>query len=280
MSTDQKGEAVARVAQDYYNSDSADRFYYEIWGGEDIHIGLYESEEHPIREASGKTVERMMEILPPLTEDHQVLDIGAGYGGAARALARKYGCHVDCLNLSEVQNVRNREKNAGQGLESKIEVIDGSFEEIPFPADSHHVVWSQDAILHSGHRRQVLEEVHRVLKPGGSFIFTDPMQSDACPPGVLEPVLARIHLDSLGSPGFYRQVASELGWSERGFEDHTNQLIEHYRRVRQELESERARIEGLCGPEYVDRMVNGLGHWVEAGSAGYLCWGIFHFSKP
>lgn len=271
--------SVTQVAQDYYNSDSADRFYYEIWGGEDIHIGLYESKEQPIREASEKTVERMMQILPPLTRGQRVLDVGAGYGGAARALVRKFDVHVDCLNLSEVQNVRNREKNASQGLASRIDVIDGSFEDIPFPDQSHQIVWSQDAILHSGQRRRVIEEVDRVLKPGGSFLFTDPMQSDDCPSGVLEPVLARIHLDSLGSPGFYRQVAMELGWVERGFEDHTSQLVEHYSRVREELESRRSRIEALCGSDYVDRMIKGLGHWVEAGSCGYLCWGIFHFSK-
>ena len=32
--------------------------------------------------------------------------IGAGYGGAGRALATRYGCRVDCLNLSEVRGLR------------------------------------------------------------------------------------------------------------------------------------------------------------------------------
>ena len=30
------------TARDYYNSSDADRFYATIWGGEDIHIGLYD----------------------------------------------------------------------------------------------------------------------------------------------------------------------------------------------------------------------------------------------
>ena len=31
------------VAADYYDDSDADRFYAEVWGGEDIHIGLYAS---------------------------------------------------------------------------------------------------------------------------------------------------------------------------------------------------------------------------------------------
>jgi sarcosine/dimethylglycine N-methyltransferase len=41
----------------------------------------------------------------------------------------------------------------------------------------------------------VLGEVNRVLKPmAGRFVFTDPMRADDCPEGVLDPILARIHL--------------------------------------------------------------------------------------
>ena len=38
-----KAAEVVSIARDYYNSDDADNFYHEIWGGEDIHIGLYRS---------------------------------------------------------------------------------------------------------------------------------------------------------------------------------------------------------------------------------------------
>ena len=60
-----------------------------------------------------------------------ILDIGAGFGGAARYLAENYGCSVTCLNLSEVENERNREMNAARGLTGSIDVVDGSFETSP-----------------------------------------------------------------------------------------------------------------------------------------------------
>lgn len=33
---------VVETARDYYNSPDADNFYFHIWGGEDIHVGLYD----------------------------------------------------------------------------------------------------------------------------------------------------------------------------------------------------------------------------------------------
>ncbi len=64
------------------------------------------------------------------------------------------------------------------------------------------MVWSQDALLHSGDRGRVLQEVARVLKPGGEFVFSDLMQSDTCPQGVLQPILDRLLLKDMASPGY------------------------------------------------------------------------------
>ncbi len=266
------------TARAYYNSDDADHFYYTIWGGEDIHVGLYQSVDEPIFDASRRTVAYMASKLS-LSEKSRVLDVGAGYGGAARFLAKTYGCHIAALNLSEVENKRNRELTQEQGLDGLIDVVDGSFEEIPYPDASFDVVWSQDAILHSGDRRQVLSEIHRVLKPQGVFVFTDPMQSDTCPEGVLQPILDRIHLDSLGSPKFYQETAKDLGFVNVSFEDHTEQLINHYGRVLNETQKKYQDMVGLISEEYIARMKKGLQHWIDGGRNGFLAWGVFVFKK-
>jgi sarcosine/dimethylglycine N-methyltransferase len=277
----QQAQSVVEVAEKYYDSNDADQFYFNIWGGEDIHIGLYDGEKDPIVAASKKTVERIASMIQGLGQNAQVLDIGAGYGGAGRYLARTHGCHVACLNLSETQNARNRKLSNEQGLGELIEVVHANFEEIPKPDQSYDVVWSQDAILHSGNRKKVLQEVARVLRPGGQFIFTDPMQADDVPDQtLLAPVLERIHLDSLGSFRFYREAARELGLEEVECVNLTEQLVRHYGRVREELTSRYDEMIKLSSAAYVDRMIQGLGHWVDAGKKGYLAWGILHFKKP
>lgn len=277
--TAERSASVAATTEAYYDSDEADSFYAYIWGGEDIHIGIYQGEGDEVAKASARTVDRMASRLEGLGAGDRVLDIGAGYGGAGRSLATRYGCHVDCLNLSAVQNERNRRLTQEAGLEDRVGVIHASFESIPCPDASYDVVWSQDAILHSGDRPRVLREVARALGPGGQFVFTDPMQTDDCPPGVLQPVLDRIHLDSLASPGFYRRHLAELGFEEVGFVEMPEQLRTHYASVRRDLLARRDEMVRRSGEAYVNRMLEGLGHWVDAADHGHLTWGVFHFSR-
>jgi ubiquinone/menaquinone biosynthesis C-methylase UbiE len=272
------GDSVVAAAESYYDSKDADNFYFNIWGGEDIHIGIYD-ETNDIAEASRRTVVEMAKVVAPITSDTRVLDIGAGYGGAARQLASAFNCHVTCLNLSETQNATNRRLTTAAGLEHLIDVQHGNFETIPAADESFDLVWSQDAILHSARRDHVLKEVFRVLKPGGRFVFTDPMQADDCPADVLQPVYDRIHLESLGSFAFYHQTARQLGFQDLGTADRTAQLLHHYTRVREELKSNYGQIIEVSSKDYVDTMINGLGHWIAAAQQGHLAWGIMCFGK-
>jgi sarcosine/dimethylglycine N-methyltransferase len=156
-------------------------------------------------------------------------------------------------------------------------VVHGVFESIPEADGSYDVVWSQDAILHSDQRERVLGEVARVLRPGGVFVFTDPMQTDDAPASALTPILNRIHLDSLGSPGFYREAFARHGFEEVAFIEKTEQLKNHYGAVAQVLKSRYDEMVEKCSQNYVDNMLRGLGHWVEGAERGHLVWGIFHF---
>ncbi len=277
--TDNDAKSV-EVTRDYYNSSDADNFYYTIWGGEDLHLGIYDYPEEPIFDASRRTIDRMASKAEDrLTPDIHILDIGAGFGGTARYLAKTFGCKVTAQNLSEVENERDRQMNKEQGLDHLVDVVDGNFEELPFEDESFDLVWSQDAILHSGKREEVIKEAARVLKPGGDLIFTDPMQADDCPDGVLDAIYERIHLTSLGSPAVYREAAKKAGLKEVGFEELTPHLTQHYGRVLQETEKNEERLREVCSEEYIERMKKGLANWVDGGKKGHLCWGIFHFRK-
>ncbi|MEZ0367384.1 methyltransferase domain-containing protein [Mycobacterium sp. pUA109] len=269
------GPASAQAATEaYYDSDDADGFYSMIWGGEDIHVGCYE-DTRDISVASVATVDTMIGRLGHL-DGSSVLDLGAGYGGAARRLAGAHGCSVTCLNISDAQNDTNRYKNRRAGLEERIRVRHGSFDHIPEPDDNYDVVWSQDAILHAPDRRKVLAEAFRVLKPGGEMIFTDPMQAD----DVLQPVYDRLNLADLGSMRFYREAAQAVGFDVVDQIDLVGNLRTHYDRVREELEARRVELEQKSSAAYLDKMLLGLKEWVDAADHGYLAWGIQRFRKP
>lgn len=280
MSTVETEEMEAvDIARDYYNSDDAEQFYSTIWGGEDIHIGLYESDDDSILDASRRTQERMIDHLNSITSDSHIIDLGSGYCGSARFLADRFDCSVVGLNLSEVENDRARQLNREQDLDNRIDVVDGNFEDLAYEDDSFDIVWSQDAFLHSPARKQVIGEVARILKPGGEFIFTDPMQADDCPEGVLQPILDRIHLESMASPQFYRDAAEEFGLEELTYDELTDQLRNHYAAVLRDTKAHEDELRGKISDEYIENMKVGLNHWIDGADNGYLSWGIFHFQN-
>lgn len=226
--------------------------------------------DEPIHDASVRTVETIAKTLKNLNSDSRVIDLGAGYGGAARYLAKNYGCQVCCLNLSEVQNQRNSQLNQEQNLRHLVEVTQGSFEDIPYPDNSFDIVWSQDAILHSGDRRLVFQEIKRVLKSGGELIFTDPMQSETFPPGALQPAFERLGISDMGSYLFYSQTAKELGFEELHFIDLSQNVPTHYRRFREEVQKRYDEVVKMTSSEFADKTLNSIQPWIERYEQGYI----------
>ena len=277
MSTTIEKTAVDKAAE-YYDSTPADEFYFKIWGGDHIHVGIYNHSKESIKDASPRIVQMMGSKLK-LNTDTKLLDLGSGYGGAARYLAKNFGCHVTCLNLSSNQNERNRALNKKNDLDGLITVVEGNFEDIPFPENSFDVAWSQDAIVHSADRKLVVQEVVRVLNDKGEFIFTDLMQTYDCPNNILKPIIDRIQLDSMGSFGFYIEQGRKLGVKQIEIQNLSEHLSTHYQRVMEETQDRYDEMVESCGKEYIDKMIEGLKHWVETGKNNYLSWGIVHMNK-
>ncbi|NEO31727.1 MAG: methyltransferase domain-containing protein [Symploca sp. SIO3C6] len=269
-------EAV-KIAQNYYDGLETDQLYAAVWGGEHIHYGIYNQPNEPIHDASQRTVERIAQTLENINQNSRVIDLGAGYGGAARYLAKAYGCQVCCLNLSERQNQRNRQLNQEQILEQLIEVTQGSFEDIPYPDNSFDIVWSQDAILHSSDRTQVLKEIKRVLKSGGELVFTDPMQSETSPPGLLQPAFERLGISDMGSHHFYSKTLKNLGFEELNFIDISKNVPIHYRRFGEEVRKRYQEVVKITSPEFADKTLKSIEPWIDYYQKGYMQWGILHF---
>ncbi len=96
---------------------------------------------------------------------------------------------------------------------------------------------------------------------------------------MLQPILDRIHLDSLGSIEYYRKMAAQSGFKEIQIEDLSENLDVHYGRVLQELTAQHHALIQVCTEEYLVSMKVGLQYWVQAGKSGHLSWGILHFQR-
>lgn len=153
----------------------------------------------------------MATLAAPVTSTASVLDLGAGYGGAARWLARQDGCKVD---ISEVQNERNREQTREQGLEELIEIINGSFEHLPFATGTSDLVWCQDCLIHASDRNVVGGEIARVaVSHGASVVLMDHMATWDADSERIVPIKKRLSLDlDLATRQYYQDVFLAQGF--------------------------------------------------------------------
>jgi len=161
-----------------------------------------------------------------------------------------------------------------------IEVKHGSFENIPYPDQSFDLVWSQDSIIHSGNRRQVLEEIRRVLKPGGELIFTDTLQNDNCSAEKLQPAFNRLQINDAGSFSFYRNTLQELGFQEIKVIDLSEHVSTHYIRFQDEILKHHEEIIKQTSKEFIEQTLKSIEPWITFYQKGDMQWGLFYYHLP
>jgi len=95
-----------------------------------------------------------------------VLEIGVGAGVDHVEIAKNAG-NTYGVDLTEMAISVTKAHLECNGLESQLEVADA--EKLPFKSSSFDQVWSWGVIHHSDRTEKVVDEIYRVLKPGGTF---------------------------------------------------------------------------------------------------------------
>lgn len=97
----------------------------------------------------------------------KLLEVGVGAGTDHLQWARA-GVECHGVDLTKRAIDLTSQRLALYGYKSSLQQIDAEI--LPFPSESFDVVYSWGVIHHSAHPAAIIEEVHRVLKPGGEFL--------------------------------------------------------------------------------------------------------------
>ena len=99
-----------------------------------------------------------------------VLEIGVGNGSHAQLISAAAGSYtgIDLTDYAVTSTTRRLALLGRAG--SQVRILRMDAEKMEFADHSFDVVWSWGVIHHSANTRTILEEIHRVLRPGGVAI--------------------------------------------------------------------------------------------------------------
>lgn len=283
-----KEEVGKKVLEQYDDEDR--RLFYTIvmgGGGDDIHFGIYRDGKDGVRESSAATTAWMMtqlDMARPLARGDRLLDIGSGHGGGSHALAKTYGCKVMGYNIGPGQNAQNLAKAKELGLGDLVDAVVGDINQ-PFPAEWTNAfdgAWSCEVLCHAGDKAALFKEVHRVLKPGAAFVFSDIMGADGADEKTLKGFTDRNATTVMGRPSSYLKCIKDAGLEYVTWWDGSNHLETYFRDMIKQINTHREEMlsKGLTA-QYLDNWLESLTERADTQrDHGVFAWGVFVCRKP
>ncbi len=110
-----------------------------------------------------------------------ILDIATGTGDLAINLAETNATKIVGLDISRGMLDIGKEKVKNKGLDSKIEMVLGDSEKMPFEDNTFDAITVAFGVRNFESLENGLKEILRILKPGGSFVILETSMPDKTP---------------------------------------------------------------------------------------------------
>jgi SAM-dependent methyltransferase len=193
------------------NVDLYNRHYGDLAADPQVEVRR-ETYDEDLGQASWITLAEALEFfrLLELAPGTSALEVACGSGGVTCRMARE--TKATCIGVDiNTHGIDAANRRAGEqdlaGLVS-FQVADAAAP-LPFAPESFDAVFCNDSINHFPGRRDVLRDWHRLLRPGGRLLFTDPI--------VVTGQLSHEEIRVRSSIGFF--LFTPLGHNERLLEE-------------------------------------------------------------
>jgi len=162
----------------------------EYYWGEHIHLGYYGEKERKGPGYGGKDfIEAKYDFIDKMLDFSQtdapktVLDVGCGIGGTSRYIAKKFPeASVTGITISPEQQKRATALAAERGVpNARFELCDAL--DMKYDDDSFDLVWACESGEHMPDKVKYVNEMARVLKPGGRIVIATWCQRDEATKG-------------------------------------------------------------------------------------------------
>ena len=192
---------------------------------------------------------RLLELKP----GSRALEVACGAGGMTCRMASETGatCTGVDINTLGIEAARARARDQKLTNMVSFEMVDAG-QRLPFPDASFDAIFCNDSINHFPGRADVLRDWHRLLKPGGRLLFTDPI--------VVTGQLTGDEMRDRSSIGYFlftplghnERILAECGFTVLEVRDVTEAVATVSRKWRDARARHRDALSALEGPEGFD----------------------------
>ncbi|QXC59208.1 methyltransferase domain-containing protein [Aquihabitans sp. G128] len=163
-----------------------------------------------------------------ITATDRVLDVGSGLGGPARLLARRHGCHVTGIDLTQELVDVAVDLTRRVGLVDRVELQQGDALDLPFPDAAFDVVWTQHVTMNIAAKADLFAGMRRVCKPGGRLAFFDILAGDVAPIHLPVPWAEEPSVSHLATSAETQRLLVDAGFTVRAWDDLTTEARAFY----------------------------------------------------
>lgn len=140
-----------------------------FWSDRNLHHGIYEKKTDSFRKALDNTNKLACSLLS-LDKKDKVLDIGCGFGGTCRYMAKRYGAKVTGINLSPSHH-KIAEKNIKKL--STVKLLKKDMDDMQFKPRSFNKVIAIESMCYTKDKSRLLKNIFKILEKKGKIVVID-----------------------------------------------------------------------------------------------------------
>ena len=230
MITTQNQTAKQKIVK-YFEEAGLDYYYWDK--AFNMHFGYFKWGINPFNRASllqEMNNQMMARLLLNTLQEPMVLDLGCGLGAVSRHMAKKQPtAHFAGFTITPWQVQFGNQLTTDAGLKDRVQLYESDYAHLPIADASADAAFAMESACYAKgkDKLELIQELYRVLKPGGRFVIADGFRKHSRPlPNWLNKIyrknldcwalteLADIQLfvKALKSVGFKNVKVEDISW--------------------------------------------------------------------
>ncbi|HSI81085.1 MAG TPA: methyltransferase domain-containing protein [Solirubrobacterales bacterium] len=232
---------------------------------------LLGGELHPGGEA---TTRHALDLIGVGSAD-ELLDVASGTGASALLAAGERGCRVIGVDFGTQAVLGAASAAEASGLGDRVRFVRGDAESLPLEDDSVDAVLCECSLCTFPDKPRAVEEMRRVLRPGGRVAISDVViDPERLPAELLGPLPSIACVGSALPPSGYEDLLAGAGLEVFGVDSRPSDAAAFARRIEERLRGARILgLDGLAGALVSTRdaieLVRAARRAIDDGSLGY-----------